>query len=204
MSKINLVPDFRLEKIKTKRRNFLITFFSAITIIIMVVLVVLLQSLQYVQKYNLERTEKDISKTKDELKEYSDIESMVINIEQGLKAIDEMSKSESKWSLFLPELEKITPNDIRFSDFNQEGTTFKARAEGQNITSLARLIKSLETYKYVKPETPSTPDASNEQTVQNQGKALFKNIVVTGYTKEGSDNFIKFEISFELEEGILW
>lgn len=192
MSKINLVPDIRVEKIKTKRRNFVVTFFAIIIIVVLVTTLVILQGYRVFQKVSLDSTNKNIVQTKEELKEYAGLEKTITNIEQGLKAVDDISKNEPRWSLFLPQLEKATPNDIKFTGFTQEGTAFKASVSGQKVVSIARLIKSLESYEFKKNEG------------DEENKKLFKNVTITGYTRDAESGLLTAEVSFELEGGLLW
>lgn len=191
MSKINLAPDVRLEKLKIKRRNFIVTMSAIVTLGVMVIFILILQGYRWSRVYSLDQTKKKIANTQDELKSYKDIEDMVINIEQGTKAVKEIDSSTPKWSLFLPILEQVTPNDVRFTEFSNEGNNFTAKVQGKQVVSIARLIKSLENYEY-----KTSPDVQT-------GQKLFKNIEVDGYTKNSS-NMVDFEITFEMEQGILW
>src|SRR3990170_6149865 len=130
MAKINLAPDIRLEKLKLKRRNFIVTMSAIVTLGAMVVFILVLQGYRWSRVYSLDQTKKKIASTQDELKSYKNIEDMVVNIEQGIKAVNEIEKNTPKWSSFFPELGKATPNDIRFTSFSQDGSKFTAKAQG--------------------------------------------------------------------------
>lgn len=186
MAKINLAPDVRLDKLKTKRRNFIVTMAAIVVLGIMVVFILILQGYKWSKMYSLDQTKKKIASTQDELKGYKDIEDMVINIEQGTKAVNEIEKAEPKWSKFFPVLQQLTPNDIRFTDLSNDGNKFTARLQGQQVTSIARVINSLEGYKD-----------------QATGKNLFKNVNVDGYTLNDK-NQVEFNMTFEMEPGVLW
>lgn len=185
MGKINLVSDIRLEKIRLKKRNYIITMSAIFVLGFMFVFILALQGYRWSRVYSLDNTKKKIANTQDELKSYKDIEDMVINIEKGTQAINEIEASQPKWSEFLPILQEVTPQDIRFTEFDQSDRKFKAKAQGKSVESIARLIKSLEDYKYKK-----------------SGIALFKNVNVEGY--DNKSGFVEFEIVFEMEEGVLW
>lgn len=190
MTKINLAPDVRQDKLKLKRRNFMVTLIAVILLVVTIVFILLLQGYRLSRVYSLDQTKKKIESTKTELKKYKDIEDMVVNIEQGLKAINDIENSEPKWSQFLPVLEKVTPNDIRFTELSVENKEFTAKAEGRSISSIARIIKSLENYEHKASEDAKT------------GTKLFKNVIVEGY--EIKNGAVNFNISFEMEENILW
>ncbi len=190
MSKINLMPDVKQEKIKTKRRNFFVTIAAMAILAITILALLVLQGYKWALDYNLSRTKQDIASTNDELKNYADIERIVDDINQGLAAINQVQAQEPKWSLFLPQLEKVTPNDIQYTQFSQNGNTFKASAVGKNVVSIARAIKALDDYNY-------------QQSGNNQNQKLFNNVVVTGYD-QGTNGNVKFDISFDLKQGVLW
>ncbi len=190
MAKINLMPDVKQERIKTKRRNFFVTITAIVILAATILALIVMQGYKWALDYNLARTKEDISRTNDELKNYADIEQTVTNIEQGLQAINQVSSSEPRWSLFLPQLEKVTPNDVQYTQFSQEGNTFKASAVGKSVVSIARTIKALENYTYQKDKS-------------SQRQKLFNNVVVTGYSKDENGN-VKFDISFDLKQGVLW
>lgn len=190
MSKINLAPDVRLEKLKIKRRNFIVTMSAIVILGIMVIFILILQGYRWSRVYSLDQTKKKIASTQDELKSYKDIEDMVINIEQGIKAINEIENGEPKWSKFFPVLEQVIPNDIRFVELNQDGYKFTGKVQGRQIYSIARLIKSLEGYQY------------NNKQEGAEGEKLFKNVDVKEYNIK--DNLVEFDITFEIEQGVLW
>lgn len=190
MGKINLVSDIRLEKIKLKRRKFVVTVSAVLILGVMLVFVLLLQGYKWSRVYVLDSTKKKIAATDGELAKYKDIEDMVVNIEHGLQAVKNIESSEPKWSKFLPILEQVTPNDIRFTEFTQTGNTFTAQAQGRSVQSIARVIKSLENYEY------------KENIDAKVGKKLFKNVNVDGYDLKGKE--VNFSISFEMEQGVLW
>ncbi len=185
MTKINLAPDVRLDKLKTKRRNFMVTITAIIILAGMVAFILVLQGYKWSKIYLLDQTKKKIASTNDELKGYKDIEDMVVNIEQGTKAINNIEQSEPKWSRFFPVLEKVTPNDVQFLSLSQTDNKFTAQIKGRQLYSIPRLMNTLDSYK-------------DEKT----GRNLFKNVSVTSYSASG--DAIDFSISFEMEQGILW
>lgn len=189
MTKINLAPDVRQEKLKTKKRNFFVTMTAILIIAATLIFILILQGYRWSRVYSLDQTKKKISSTEDELKNYKDIEEMVINIEKGLNAVGEIEKNQPKWSKFVPVLEQVTPNDVKFVELSMEGNKFTAKAEGKQVQSIARVIKSLEDYKY-------------QGNKEAEGKPLFKSVNVDGYKGGGSG--VDFEITFEIEQGVLW
>lgn len=191
MSKINLISDVNLEKLKIKRRNFLMMFTAGVVLAALVIVALLLQGYKWVRQGSLEKTEEKIASTMTELDGYRDIETTILNIETGLKAIEDIESKEHKWSLFLPHLEKAIPSDVQFTSLSQNGNTFQASAVGRNISSVGRTIYALEEYKYKDPKT-------------NEEKSLFGNTSISGYTKDKKKGTVSFEVSFDMKEGALW
>ncbi|RJO61581.1 hypothetical protein C4544_02505 [candidate division WS5 bacterium] len=196
MTKINLAPEVRQEKIKTKKRNFFVTMTAVLVIAAVLIFILILQGYRWSRVYSLDRTKEKIASTQDELKGYKDIEEMVINIEKGLKAVEEIESNQPKWSKFVPVLEQVTPNDIKFVELSMDGNKFTAKAEGKQVQSIARAIKSLEDYKYQEKKEGVSESSAKE------GRLLFTNVNVDGYKAGGSG--VEFEMTFEVEQGVLW
>lgn len=191
MSKINLISEVNLEKLKIKKRNFLVMYFAIVVLVVLLAATLLLQGYKWVRNNGLKNTNEKIAATKGELEEYKGIENTIVNIETGLKAIESIESNEHQWSLFLPQLEKVTPSDVQFTSLSQNGSTFQASATGRSISSVGRTINALEEYKYKNPST-------------NVEANLFHNVSVTGYTKDKKKGTVTFQVSFDMEEGALW
>lgn len=197
MSKINLMPEVKVEQIKIKRYNFMATFAAIIVLTIIALGVTILLGYKYILARDIKNTNADITALREELKGYQELEEMVVNIDQGLTSINEITLSQHQWSGFLSHLEKVTPNDIQFVDFSQEGMKFTATAKGKNVSSIGRLIQSLENYEV----QAGSSEESNQAEVS--GSKLFRAVDVDGYTKD-VDGTVDFSITFELQEGVLW
>jgi hypothetical protein len=141
------------------------------------------------KKAMLNSTKNKIEETSTEIAKHSEIESLLKNIERGTELIKLVEADQNHWSLFLPQLEKLTPNDIQYTTFTLEGGSFKTEAIGKSVTALARLIYSLENFNYQKGE--------------DKPALLFSNVMVTEYTKN-LDKTVKFAISFDMLKGFLW
>ena len=85
MSKINLMPDVKQEKIKTKRRNFFVTITAMAILAITILALLVLQGYKWALDYNLSRTKQDIASTNDELKNYADIERIVDDVRSPME-----------------------------------------------------------------------------------------------------------------------
>lgn len=191
MSNINLISEVNIQKLKAKKRNFLIVFTAVIILSVLVFLTLVLQGYKWVRNRSLDQTNKNIAGVRSELEGYKDIEVTVKNIETGLKAIDTIESSEHKWSFFLPHLEKATPADVQFTSLSQDGNTFEASAVGKNVASVGRAIFALESYRFKDSQT-------------SEERNLFTNAVVSGYTKDKKKGTVSFKITFDMEEGVLW
>ena len=146
-------------------------------------MVIFLITLVASNKVRLSGLKKEIASTEKELVQYKDLEETVISLEKGLRSIREILEGGSKWGLFFAELEKSTPNDIQFTKLDIKGNKAKADLIGKNVESLSRFVESFKTYKV-------------------KDNPLYKNIEVSGFTKE--EGTVKFSADFEINTEVLW
>jgi len=191
MSNINLISEVNLEKLKVKKRNFVVMFAAIVVLTVLVVVTLLLQGYKWVRGTSLKNTEQKVTETRGELEQYKDIETTIVNIETGLKAIEDIEGNEHKWSLFLPHLEKATPFDVQFTSLNQNGRTFTSNALGRSVASIGRTVYALEEYKYKDSKT-------------GEERKLFGNVNISGYSKDKKKGTVSFDVSFDMEDSAIW
>jgi len=166
MFQINLVPEIRIEQEKINRLNRYITEATIAVSVILGVIIIALLSVNVYQRQRISNLNEKTDKIENELKAYAEIEETVNSLESGINEIKQIQSSGENWSSFFNNLEKVTPNDVRFVTLSVSGNSVKASLEGSSVESIDRFIKSLGTYK-----------------VEGGDVALFSDIVVTGYTK---------------------
>lgn len=187
MLKINLLPESKQLQRKAQRINILSTTISVIILGTTVLLVMVFGFINVAKGSTVKRLDRNISKTEDDLKDYKKLEDTVISLEQGLERIGNIINGGSKWSLFLKELEKSTPSDVRYLSIDIKDNIVKADLEGKDINSLARYVESLKSYKVKK---------------DREEQMLFSDVSVKEYSKKGS--VINFSANFTINKGALW
>lgn len=206
MSKINLVPESKQQVKKIQKIN-LVTTISVITIIsLLLIAVLILQGIKIAKNSSKNTLAKSIEKTNKELGKYEDLEKTVLSLQSGLDGSKKIICSNIKWTLFFAELEKATPKDISFKDMDIKEGLIRASVEGKNIDSLSRFIDAFESYK-IKTKTGDSKCGdtivnSDSQSQESEAN-LFKNIDVSGYTKDNSGQ-INFSVTMELVREVLW
>ena len=202
MFKINLIPEVKQQQQKTIRYNTMATTVAIIVAIIVGVIVFGLLSYNLAKSRQLSNTKNDIASVKESLKPYKDLENTVITLESGLTDIKEIINGGSKWSNFFDELEKVTPTDIQIKTLSIQGNQITMDLVGKDVTSIDRFIKSFSTFK-VKTEPEKTVVSGDNKTTTSQGKNLFENVDVSGYSAKDDGNVI-FQAKMNLVEGLLW
>ncbi len=198
MSKINLIPEVKVEQIKLKKLNVTAVLSAIAVTAIMVFFSFIMLGYNFVLGQGIKNTESDINATKQEINQYTEIEEMVLNLNDGLVLVENLKASNHKWSYFLNHLEKITPSDIRFLQFAQEGSKITAKAEGKQVSAIGRLVKSIEDYE----SSIDLAQASSDKE-ENLKTKIFQNTQVNGYNRN-TDGTVEFTIIFELIEGLIW
>ena len=130
---------------------------------------------------------------------------LIVKPEQSGKTfimIKEIINGGSKWSNFFDELEKVTPTDIQIKTLSIQGNQITMDLVGKDVTSIDRFIKSFSTFK-VKTEPEKTVASGDNKTTTSQGKNLFENVDVSGYSAKDDGNVI-LQAKMNLVEGLLW
>lgn len=185
MFKINLVPEAKKEQRRIQKMNLTTTIVVTTILAILAITILVLLGIRVSSVTAKNRLEKNITKTEKELVSYKELEETVVSLQNGLKGIEEISKSSSKWSKFFSEVEKAMPQDVAFERLVvKDGNKLEGDLKGKNIDSLARFVQSFKDYKI-------------------KEQSLFKNIDVSGYEKDDKGE-IKFNVKMELQKEVLW
>jgi len=181
--KINLIPEVKQEQLRIQKLNATATTVATVAFFIVGSIIICLSIYNIVKTTQIASTKRNIEKTKQELEAYKDLEETVVSLENGLNEAKQILSGSPKWSKFLVELEKVTPNDVQFSALTFKGNQVTATLKGKNVSSIDRFLKSFSTYKV-------------------NDKNLFDGVVVNGYTTE--QGVVTFQAQFALVGGVLW
>jgi len=202
MFKINLVPEVKQQQQRAYRYNTMATTGVIIIAIIFGVAVLGLLSYDLAKSRQLATAKKDITTVEQSLAPYKNLEQTVIVLENGLTDIKEIINGGSKWSRFFTELEKVTPADTQISSFDIKGNEITMDVNGKNVDSIDRFLKSFSNFK-VKADLVNATAPVETTISDGEGKNLFKNVNVLGYSAKG-DGKVAFTAKMSLVEGLLW
>ncbi len=147
MFKINLVPEVQEKKQQVSKLNYITTVSSLSVLGVIVVVLVIIGGLILTNKGMASGVEKNISSVNTELESYSDLEKTVLSLESGLAGAKKILDNGTPWTKLLPQIEKATPTDIKFTKILLDNGKISASLEGKDINSLARFVESFKKYK---------------------------------------------------------
>ncbi|HBG82080.1 TPA: hypothetical protein DDW69_04600 [candidate division CPR2 bacterium] len=190
--KINLIPEEKSTEIKEQRSNFTATAIAIVIAATVIGLTVLLLSVNKLKSKQIDDDKRSIDRIKKELKDYAEVEKTLITVESGIEDIKKLNDSSFKWNRVLMEIEKTLPDDVVIKSYENNEGKISMRATAISVETMNKLLESLMNHKVAK---------AGDDSISPQ--ALFKDVKCTGYTKI-SDNQIDFDVSFQVEGGILW
>lgn len=181
MFSINLVPEVRKEQAQLKRLNFTMTVIAIAVGSIFVIAGLTLGAMFAYRNASLSSTNEDIATLNNELKAYAELEQAVAILEGGIADINAITTGSQDWTAFLGDVEKATPSDVRFTDFQITGNVISASLEGATVESIDRFITSFSSYQ-------------NDEHV-----SIFSGVIVDGYSV-ATDGGVSFDAGFTAAE----
>ncbi len=159
--KINLIPEEKQKKTKVQNLNFGVTFVVVTILVILTGTVVFLFSLNLAKRTEIKTLDGKITEINKELEPLADLEKNVLTIETKLKDIKQLFTTNSKWSKFFPEFERILPKEVKLTNLSLDKakSELTARVNG-SVVSAARTLKAFQ----------------NTRTISISGKTAKENI----------------------------
>lgn len=176
MIQLNLLPDVKLEYIKTERSRRLVLSVSFLVAAVAVVLLLLLLSVDGLQKKHLSDLTKDINSESTKLQNEPQI-SKILTVQNQLQSLTSLHAQEPAASRVFDYLNQVTPADVSISDFKIDFTQQTATITG-TAANLADVNQYVDTLKYT---TYTTGDGS-------QAQPAFSNIVLSSFSLNGSQD----------------
>lgn len=186
MIQFNLLPDIKIQYLKSKRRKHTIVLVSIITCIASVaVLALLLTIVHGVQKKSLSDLNKDIKAKSSELQSTPDL-TKILTIQNQLHALPALHDSKPVATRFYDYLSQVTPNDVSISkatvDF--KGNTVSLSGSSKD---LATANKFIDTLKFTKYDTTSGV----------QDKEAFSKVVMKSFSRDSDKAIYTIEFMFD-------
>lgn len=171
MVQFNLLPDVKLEYIKTQRtkRTVLLGVIS-ITALVVFIFVLLFLIVNVFQKQHLANLNKNIEVKTKELKEVPDLEK-VLTVQNQLKALPKLHQDKPATSRLTDYLVQLTPSDAKITDvsvdFSSQSITINGTAG--NIETVNRFADILKFTDYKEVDSAESNKAFSEVVLSNFG-----------------------------------
>lgn len=199
MIQFNLLPDVKLEYIRTTYRKHLILTVSAIAAsAALAVFVLLFLYVRVNQTHHIRALDKDISKNVEELKSTKDLDK-ILTVQNQLNSLTELHDKKVIGSRLVDYLVQLTPEQATISDvdINFEDNTMKL--EG-NADTLSTVNKYIDTMKFTRHQVnkvkkdQDTEDSLKEACVilpEDTSKCrAFKEVVFESFEIEKQENSV--------------
>lgn len=185
MSKINLIPEVRQEKLRLNRMNSAVT--TAVIVVGIVVVTIIVGFASYAGILTAQKVaiKNETGSVQDNLDTMKNLEATVTNLEGGLADIKLIVNGNKDWNNLFVVLEKNTPEDIQFTSLTVSSDSVQAMLTGKDVKSIDRFINSFS-------------NAKNEK-----GLNYFSDVVVSSYSLK-DDGQTTFQARFNLNGAAIW
>jgi Tfp pilus assembly protein PilN len=182
MIQFNLLPDVKLEFIKTQRlKRTVILICQIVGGTALFVLIMMFLLVNVVQKRHLSNLNKDINKYTSELKNTKDIDK-ILTIQSQLNSLPDLHNKKVVASRLFKYISQLTPAQATMASINIDFVAHKINISG-SADNLATVNKFVDTLKFTNFE-------SVDQAVKGQA---FSSVVLTGFSK--GDSSTTYQIS---------
>jgi Tfp pilus assembly protein PilN len=182
MVQFNLLPDVKIEYIKTRyRKRLLMAISGVVSVAFLLLFILLFINVHVTQKVHLGHLNDDIEKYSDEINAVNDVGGL-LTIQNQLKSLPALHDDKVVSSRTIDYITKVTPNGVQLSnvsvDFSESKLTLKGTA--QDSVAMNKYVDSL---KYTEFKVNGSPKGG----LDTDGNA-FSNVVLTSFTLPGADN----------------
>ncbi len=189
MAQLNLLPDVKLEYLKTSRNKRLVFSSSIIIIIASVAITLLLVSIAYVfQKKNLSDLNNDIATYNKQLKDTPNL-SKILTIQNQLNTLSGLHESKPVAARLFNYLPQITPSTASITqldvDFSANTMTITGSAPTLDVANTFTDTLKFTTYHETGNSDPS------------QAQKAFSNVVLSQFVRNGSGATYTIVFSFD-------
>lgn len=192
MIQFNLLPDVKIEFLKTRRRKRLIMIISQLaSAVTLGIFVILFLFVRINQQKHIRDLDKDIKSNFTKIQSIPDIDK-ILTIQNQLNSLPELHDKKVVSSRLTDYLSKVTPNDATISDVKVDfdASTMTIAGNSPNLVGVNTFIDSL---KFTEFKVNSNNGAS--------GKA-FKDVVLQSFSVALAGDKTKYEISVSFEPAI--
>lgn len=184
MLQLNLLPDVKVEYLKSRRMRGLVMSISLLLIVGSVIAVLLVGSYAYgVQKKQLSDLNKSIQDNVAQLNGIDNLD-QILTVQNQLTTLDSLHSAKPAMSRLYVFLPQITPTDVQVSNLDVDFSTSTMHIQGT-----ARTVEAVNQYV----DTIKFTTFTTQEDTENAKKA-FSSVVLTkiGVTAKGADYTIDF------------
>ena len=187
MIQINLLPDVKVEYLKSRRMRRLVMGGSFIAIIASFAVVGFIASYAYgVQKAQLASANSSIQKSTAEIKKIENLDK-ILTIQNQLKTLDSVHAAKPAMTRLFTFLPQLTPTDVQIGDLNVvfETSTMELKGTAKNVESVNKFVDTIKFTTFTVDNDPST------------SKKAFSSVVLSkiGVSNKGAEYTI--DLSFD-------
>jgi Tfp pilus assembly protein PilN len=193
MIQFNLLPDVKIEFIRTRyRKRMIIMIASAASAVCVLIFIILFLFVRVNQPRHMSDLDRDIKDTVSEIKQIPDIDK-ILTIQNQLNSLPDLHDKKVISSRLVDYLTKLTPNDATISDVNVDFQANTISIRG-NANDLVTVNKFIDTIKFTEFKVNADGGAS--------GKA-FSNVVMQSFSvASDSDDEASYEIAMTFDPAI--
>jgi hypothetical protein len=197
MIQLNLLPDVKLEYIKTKKTKRMVVGVSLIVIGASVGLFILMFSfVNFAQKNHISKIDKDTEKYVNEIKNTEGVNE-VLTIQNQLLVLDPKHQEKPATERILPYLEQVKSGaQLTTITVNFEDNTMQISGKTSNLDLVNKIVDTMKFATYV-PKSEAGSENSEATKVSPYTDVVLESYAIDDETKEAS-----FEISLKFDPKI--
>lgn len=191
MIQLNLLPDVKIEYLRTARNKRLVMGASVLVIAVSVGIMLLLATIVYgFQKKNLADLNKDITTYNKQLKDTPDLDK-VLTIQNQLVALTGLHEKKVAANRLFPYLTQLTPSAASIAQMEMDAEANTLTIEG-NATSLDVANTYIDTLKFT-----TFQEVASDGSVEGDGEKAFNDVVMTQFTRNSTGATFTIVCSYE-------
>lgn len=182
----NLLPDIKIQYLKTKRQQRVVILLSMFTTIISVSLLAILLTVVFgVQKKTIGDLNRDIGSKSKKLESTTDLDK-ILTVQSQLVSLTGLHDSKVVASRIYTYLPQITPVNVSVSKFSADFTssTLSVAGNANNITAVNTYVDTLKFAKY-------TADGKSAEL------PVFSNVVLSGFSVTTASSSYSISMNFD-------
>jgi Tfp pilus assembly protein PilN len=186
MIQFNLLPDIKLEYIKTRRtKRSIIVISLAVAGVALGIFILLFMTVNVLQKQHISNLNKDIKKHSSDLEGIEDLD-RILTVQNQLNKLTELHDSKPVISRFKGYISQITPAQVSYASITLDvaNGTINFTGSADSLRTVNQFVDTLKFTKYT----------IGDETEQ---KNAFSEVVLTGFGKDEKGASYEIDLKFD-------